>query len=461
MRAKENSEPLPEEGVVVPYVGEPVEEKLMTEPDMEEVIERSTESVERKNGEFRIQNKVLWLTYKHHWPKEELKGYIAGRFKSYVITEFIAAHETADKGHPYLHTHCLVIFSREVQSRNPRILDFKWDLPNGEMENVHPHIKCVRSAEYILNCKIYMAKEDPENEELLKLKKNVCRVLAQCTSVREALFSCAHRPSDIPGVIAGYNMIGKEVKTFPLKPRHFRRWQESAYTLVEKRCGWRFEPNEVPDLPRDQWKKPDGTWAEIPGDKVDVRGRQILVFWGPNGNDGKTAWMKTLVAHNPRRYFGINGIPPIKDLATLLMNTLLGQWTGEVLIFNVTRTIYESRPYMCQCIEAAIDGYLTAFKYQGGTVMYEPKAVIILTNDIPDLYKVTTDRWRCYKIESRLSDWRKLSYDELIEAYEQQLIAQQVAIEAKERPCVPRFAPEDPALPGWPRLVAGGRVLPN
>lgn len=426
----------------------------------EEDFENELPELQRK-GQWRFQNRRAFFTYKEWHDHDILMDFFARKFNNKTITFFRSARETGDKQHPYRHTHALVEWSGIVQTTNPRFFDIELKKMHEKhlvmvtCDTIHPHIRLVKTEQHFFNCKVYLGKEDQANEDLKELKASFAYRLQQCKSEKDVVFSVS-RPGDIPGALVAYNLLRQDNRVkCALGPEHFRRWQVGRWKWLNKQLNRVFVPNEVPDLPIKEWRQlVDGElkWAKIPGDKVDRRGRNVNVFWGPNGGDGKSIWAKVVTATLPTKVIVVNGIPPSYHLATFLQTAVKNGWDGSVIIFNLTRTVADCKKTMMASLEMAIDGLVTALKYMGGVVSYEPKAIILLTNFIPDLRTMSPDRWRVWYIESRESEAVKLTPEEFWGAF--QLQEERLLEEAQ---CIARGEVPLPRRPVIP--FSSGNVL--
>ena len=105
----------------------------------------------------KFANRRALLTYKTHLDKDAWIEWIST--KTGLTPDFVRlAHETGDKTNPYNHTHCVIDFGKVFQTINMSYFDY---------ENIHPHIRVLKSAKALKDAKTYIAKEDPANKDLL------------------------------------------------------------------------------------------------------------------------------------------------------------------------------------------------------------------------------------------------------------------------------------------------------
>lgn len=99
---------------------------------------------------FHLKNKKLHLTYKGHLKPEEWLDWANKNQKLPKIELYSIVNETSDKTNPYEHTHILICFEQNLDSRKPNIFDF---------EGIHPNIKKVSKKKHFENCAKYHYKQ--------------------------------------------------------------------------------------------------------------------------------------------------------------------------------------------------------------------------------------------------------------------------------------------------------------
>jgi len=134
---------------------------------------------------------------------------------------------------------------------------------------------------------------------------------------------------------------------------------------------------------------------KIIDDKVDDR--TIHWIYDKDGNAGKTSLIKYLIKHKNIICATGGGN---KDIANMLFNI---QENGRDLnekttfIFSFGRST-EGISY--KAIESVKDGLITNTKYESGTLCFNNPHVIVMSNDLPDIDKLTHDRWQIYIIKN-------------------------------------------------------------
>lgn len=354
-----------------------------------------------KNFEFR--SKRVLLTYKGHLDKMALKSWFEGleccRGKDLVL--FRVAHETGDEGCPYLHSHVVIEWSNVVRSRSARVFDY---------EGVHPNITTPRRGASNWDRMVrYLGKEDPENEDLLSFSSTGVDYgwledVESAKTVGEAV-RLAATPSQVPGIMAAWKVLHDDMEGEfeELVPeRDLSPWQRQLLALMDhatnlKPCRYDFtgvkDENDTPVL--------------LQGDpSIDSR---VNVVYNPGGQIGKTYLGKVLSRKYPRRVLSIQGVPQVRDLATIVDGALQQGWTGDTVVFNLTREHADYKIY--NSIESMSDGLMTSQKYMGRCFQWNTRNVVVMTNQMLDLRRLTLSRWRVYRVNALCSPLVPLDLD--------------------------------------------------
>lgn len=302
-------------------------------------------------AKFYFQGQKLLLTYADiHLDKEPFTEFIeacAGYAPKFVRL----AHETGlSTGKPFLHTHVLIDFGKRFQTRDCRRFD--WDSGQGIL---HPNWRQVKSATHWHNCTQYLAKEDPENKDLLV--KSCASQVWEARTLQDALLKNCISPGDAPGVIALY---GARPRAPPRIPRPDRPWHEAAFQLLEGPPSF----------------------------------REIHWFYDPVGGAGKS-WLAD--------YLGANELAYVVDqcgggyhFATVVQNAIASGWNGRTFVFDFPKTMHDHAFY--GCLESVKNGRVTALKYQGGTIHFARPHVLVLCNFYPKLDALAAGRFRVHRI---------------------------------------------------------------
>lgn len=395
------------------------------------------------------------ITYATHIPKEEYKTWLKLKFASRGIMskdiKFLEmAHETGETG-DYPHTHVFYHLTHPFRARNKNmdVFDYQYEVPDLDMPKKrdgqptmkivrppHPHIKRITGSTYILNAMHYLGKEDPENHKLKSgydyAMQHMKRAIADGNPLQPVAMSMAKdysqqeffskaitKVSDANSLKTIHSIMYKAPIYAQAMPETFLGWQTEAYEDILKGSAYHIAPIEGLKETR---KKGDNTPLPMLEDNKHLGCRWIKVYYGPKGCDGKSVFQTALESFNPRLYYGVQIVPDYHNGATIISNALDSGWIGDTIMFNMTREQADQK--IVKLFEACCDGKVTTQKYQGKTVNFPCKNVLLFTNNIPDLNGSSPDRWKFYEVDccyypdgrrSSTPAWRKkLSYADAV-----------------------------------------------
>lgn len=314
-------------------------------------------SVESASGKkFYFQGHKLLLTYADiHLDKDAFTEWIEAcvGFEPKFIR---IAHETGlSTGVPFKHSHVLMDFGKRFQSRDCRRFD--WNSGNGIL---HPNWRPVKSMSHWQNCTQYLAKEDPENQDLL-VRSCVGRVW-DAPSLQDALLDVCSDPGQAPGVIALWNARPSREIDVALPDRP---WQQAVLELI------RSKPHP----------------------------RAVHWFFDPVGDTGKT-WLSRYLMANKLAY-SVKQCAGSYHFATIVQGAIASGWDQRCFVFDLPRSMEDLSFY--GPLEEVKDGHVTAVKYQGGSLVFNQPHVLVFANFLPRRDKLSRDRWRVHEILSDLS----------------------------------------------------------
>lgn len=305
---------------------------------------------------FKMANQKIMLTYRTHLNKTE---YIEWFSNQCMIPKFIrCAHENGinDPETPYEHTHVLIDFGKAVQYTNPRKFDYL---------EIHPHIQIVGKQPHWDNSIIYIAKEDPENADLLIKKTTLADAIWSANTIGEVLQRFAYKPSDAPGLIVMFNNKPQNDNNKYLIPEeNFYPWQIDILNILKK------TPND----------------------------RNVYWIYDKKGKTGKSKLSKHLISLNKDTY-KVSNTGGIRDFSTIISNALASGWTGRNFIIDLPRKAeaYDISPQ----IEDIKNGCITSTKYSGKTEIFDTPHVIIFANFLPIIGELSLDRWKIKIIDNK------------------------------------------------------------
>lgn len=316
---------------------------------------------------FRLQNKTILLTYRSHLNKDAYITWLRQKVAPKELVFIRLAHENGDDGN-YPHTHVLVSFDKIFESKNCRIFDYAD--PEGII--IHPHIKKVLSRKHFDAAKVYLAKEDPENSDLKTAGKkaksegrssSIVEDVTSLPNVREAVNRYFPETgfTGISGVMSIYRLGQPQLKYFDWVPT--QQWELDIVALSDTRS----DP------------------------------REIMWYYDPIGNIGKTALSKWLYVNKPGKWFCSKDMGTSRDAATIIDNAICSGWDGTGFILQLPRSA-EEHTRIYAYLEEIKDGMVTSQKYSGRTIVFDTPHVIVFANFLPDTSALSLDRWKICQI---------------------------------------------------------------
>jgi len=374
-----------------------VEENNVVEKYEDDASNLGSELVQEIPGKRFIAHQKFIITYKTHIDKIL---FIENFKKKYPTIKFIRlAHETGDKNHNYNHTHAVIDFGKIIQSSNCRVFD--WN-------DIHPNIRALKTVTHFKNACMYLAKEDHSNDDLLLTKINKVEAIWEAPTLQEALLYS--NVNEANNVMTLYNNRPKNA--IIVKHVKLRFWQVN------------FAIELLKPLPiyEDEGSDDELVWIEPTNEKnlfpYQKDGRQITVGYDPKGKNGKTEFVKYMVRKDPKRFFAIQGLGQVRDAMEVIKNALASGWSGETLFITFPRQCADHKIY--ESLECFIDGFGTTQKYSGTTLEWNARRVVIFTNFMPDLQKMTIDRWDIRKINDDTKFMESIHITKGIDIYKQE-----------------------------------------
>lgn len=151
--------------------------------------------------------------------------------------------------------------------------------------------------------------------------------------------------------------------------------------------------------------------------KLKPNKRSIIWIYDPDGNNGKTELCKFLTI----KVDAISATSgSAKDIACILANCVKNGKNLNGLttfIFHYSRT---SEHISYKAIESVKDGYITSTKYESGTLVFNNPHTLIFSNELPEIDKLTKDRWIIYTIKEK--SLVQLSLDEVRQIKENEFV---------------------------------------
>lgn len=129
--------------------------------------------------------------------------------------------------------------------------------------------------------------------------------------------------------------------------------------------------------------------------KQEPNDRDIYWFWEPDGNIGKTSFVKHVLIHN-NDCTVVDG--KVADAIHGVTEMVRRGKDPRVVFMDIVRTQEGRISY--SAIEKIKNGMFFNTKYETGMVLYDCPHVIIFANWEPDTYALSKDRWQIYRIDN-------------------------------------------------------------
>nr|WAE42232.1 MAG: replication associated protein [Cressdnaviricota sp.] len=335
------------------------------------------ETIPLDGSKFRLANQRIFLTYTHiHFDKQEYIEWFKSIMTKKSMPAFIrCAQETGLKSPecPHEHMHVLIDFGSKFQTTNCRFFDY---------QGVHPNLKRLLSKEHWRHELRYIAKEDKENEDCIKMAGPVQHIWSFDT---------------LSGALADVDQLRDVLPTI------------AAYESRPNLIVHRPEPRWVP------WNSELVAEISKPIDQDDIdspAGYKVIWIYDKPGTSGKTRTMQYLTATWPKRYFSMTNVSGPDNVAEYVKGCLGSGWNGHCVIINCakSRVDYKNLYTTIECIK---DGSLSTYKWHGAPLDFPRPHVVVLSNEIPDVHQLSPLRWDVREIIDRRI-FLRLSYDDCI-----------------------------------------------
>lgn len=295
----------------------------------------------------------------------------------------IIAHETGENGdHP--HTHVLLHGTTpkmRLRLRGPRALDYPF-VTDG---NPHPHIARVKYKDFMMVYR-YLTKEDAKvkSDYDAWYVEHGAEAEEEIMSFPEKVWSC---------------------KTLNAALSKFSTPSGSNATQI--RALWKTKPYDYEgDLALIR-EKPWFSFFEQLHVQGDARGRTIHWIYDSVGNTGKSLFARWLCLKYPNEVLSMSQTGGVRDLPTIIMNARSKGNSIRTVVLDLARDMEQWGLYAP--LEALKNGFLTATKYDGGTVFLKSPTIFVFANFWPQVQRMSRDRWQFYELYHRLASGEKAS----------------------------------------------------
>lgn len=351
---------------------------------------------------LKIQCQTMLLTWSTHVAKEWLVEHIRQLCEQWGVVTCTIAHESADETDPYEHTHCVLRLKTAMRKQGMNAGHFfclpcGFELPVGKCpaSSCPNHLKFNFKALPGRGTKAwkdglkYILKEDPvARAEATKIIEDLDGQLSISNTV------CAFRPNEAMkylGDATEENIISRRAVVDSGLFEHL--------TKINKL------PPVIAPLVYD-WQKQLATYVWANKASSD---RSIHVIHDRHGGSGKTKWCQWAEANgNIDDEYSVLWLANC-GRATDMLNIIVAEyahngWDCSVCLISIPRDAGECVG-LFHYMEQLKDQLLVAPKYNSRRVRLEKSPVIILfCNHIPDLSKLSDDRWQLWEIDRNTLD---------------------------------------------------------
>lgn len=303
------------------------------------------------------------MTYPKHLPKEELNQFmITKATPPNKLLHSIISHETGATG--YEHTHLVIQYLSPIQTTNPRFFDFPLSTETS-VENLHPNIVTIASDTHWRNACRYVEKDDrdafryddaPAETADQQREEHWFEKLRDAETLEAAIRGVDLRSA--PAALMVFDRINKRPRLGGNPP-----------TLY----GWQAQ---LVAMPRDP--------------------RQITWIYDQEGGCGKSFLARFLNQWHEDEWMTLACAPSQRDLSCLVKAKVDKGWNGNSCLLDLPRA-YCLRD-MYPTLEDLSNGAFTSVKYVGSTFTTDPLRVVVFANFLPDLDKMSMDRWNIFEL---------------------------------------------------------------
>lgn len=333
---------------------------------------------------FRLQNARLLLTYSEQCDKQLLMDKLNSL---QPLKEILIAWETGATGHK--HTHCLVEFSRQVRTRKSTIFDCL---------GLHPNIRAIRTNLHWQRAQRYLRKDDTDPLHWTSR-------LGANGDHRGPGSDSGNSQSDVRsqyGSACTPSVVGDE-------ETHWLDRIIEAPTLVDALRGQSlrdasatiavFERLQKVVVPVPIDDEPSPWQTELIRIAAEHHNPRLITWvWDPVGGHGKSWLARHLVQKWPEDWTILKNLGNQRDSATVMKNVIDSGFRGAHAWVDLPRGACIKDFY--PALEDISDGCVTTLKYQGKTVLFNPMCIYVGANFLPELGKMSEDRWRIYALDA-------------------------------------------------------------
>lgn len=131
--------------------------------------------------------------------------------------------------------------------------------------------------------------------------------------------------------------------------------------------------------------------------KEEPDDRTIYWYWGPKGNDGKSALCKHIKLKYGKNVITVSG--KYNDISYAVKARLLEEIDIDIILYDIPRSNIKYVSYLG--MEKMKDGYFFNGKYESNECVMNPPHIICFANEEPDRWKMSLDRWKIRRIANQ------------------------------------------------------------
>jgi hypothetical protein len=304
----------------------------------------------RKNGRFRIDNRMVHLTYSIHLNQQEFIEWIRSQVPV-PLDMYSVVHETGGEGdHP--HTHAALKFESAILTTDPSFFDY---------QGFHPHIRIINNKghwDYV--CGTYHLKEGGALFSNYSSGKKAITAteLSKCPTKREVvrLLDSRGELEKMSKIMPAWEQVREE--PIPISViTALRSWQQWITDFID---------------------------AELPDD------RTVIWMVDEKGAAGKSSLSQQL--YTKKKACLLTVTSKAADSIFALKTWMERNGSPKAIIIDVARSSPVRAVY--QLLETLKSSTIMSSKYESGHLhLPQPPAVIVFSNTRPDVSKLTADRW--------------------------------------------------------------------
>ncbi len=149
--------------------------------------------------------------------------------------------------------------------------------------------------------------------------------------------------------------------------------------------------------------------------------RRIRWYIDPEGNTGKTFFIKYFYSLHPMETLVFTQFGGQKDTATIVEKAMNRGIVPRYILVDLPRSMESKSIY--EPLECLKNGMLTATKYEGEFSIFDNPHLIVMANFEPDLITLSMDRWEVFYLDkfgwgaankSAMLERQKLAKDALL-----------------------------------------------